>query len=229
MTSFRAAVAFAALLIASVPAVGLRIAEWSIDPRAELDEGQLVERLQEILSSEEIGIPPDFPSRIRVEIDVYHGAGGLDLIVTSSDLEAERALTSTVRTARRHQTRHGRRRTGRRPRVPAGGARRLPAADLPSTRHHRRDRRWKDCRVAPDRRPGYRRLAARGGIRVRVRGTDPGPRRARRRRQRAADRRVRRTGAALRADRGHPGIVAAGGTPVRRHGPTGDRPHQLDP
>ena len=99
MTSFRAAVAFAALLIASVPAVGLRIAEWSIDPRAELDEGQLVERLQEILSSEEIGIPPDFPSRIRVEIGVHDGAGGLDLIVTSSDLEAERALTSTVRTA----------------------------------------------------------------------------------------------------------------------------------
>ena len=60
MTSFRAAVAFAALLIASVPAVGLRIAEWSIDPRAELDEGRLVERLQEVLSSEEIGIPPIF-------------------------------------------------------------------------------------------------------------------------------------------------------------------------
>ena len=99
MTSFRAAMAFAALLIASVPAVGLRIAEWSIDPRAKLDEGQLVERLQEILSSEEIGIPPDFPSRIRVEIGVHDGAGGLDLIVTSSDLEAERALTSTVRTA----------------------------------------------------------------------------------------------------------------------------------
>lgn len=99
MTSFRAAVAFAALLIASVPAVGLRIAEWSIDPRAELDEGQLVERLQAILSSEEIGIPPDFPSRIRVEIGVHDSAGGLDLIVTSSDLEAERALTSTVRTA----------------------------------------------------------------------------------------------------------------------------------
>lgn len=99
MTSFRAAAAFAALLIASVPAVGLRIAEWSIDPRAELDEGQLVERLQEILSSEEIGIPPDFPARIRVEIGVHDGDGGLDLIVTSSDLEAERALTSTVRTA----------------------------------------------------------------------------------------------------------------------------------
>ena len=99
MTSFRAAVAFAALLIASVPAVGLRIAEWSIDPRAELDEGQLVERLQHVLSSEEIGIPPDFPSRIRVEIDVHDSAGGLDLIVTSSDLEAERSLTSTVRTA----------------------------------------------------------------------------------------------------------------------------------
>lgn len=99
MTSFRAAVAFAALLIASVPAVGLRIAEWSIDPRAELNEGQLVERLQEILSSEEIGIPPDFPPRIRVEIGVHDGAGGLDLIVISSDLEAERALTSTVRTA----------------------------------------------------------------------------------------------------------------------------------
>ncbi len=99
MTSFRAAVAFAALLIASVPAVGLRIAEWSIDPRAELDEGQLVERLQHVLSSEEIGIPADFPSRIRVEIDVHDSAGGLDLIVTSSDLEAERSLTSTVRTA----------------------------------------------------------------------------------------------------------------------------------
>ena len=99
MTSFRAAVAFAALLIASVPAVGLRIAEWSIDPRAELDEGQLVERLQEILSSEEIGIPADFPSRIRVEIGAYDSAAGLDLIVISSDLEAELALTSTVRTA----------------------------------------------------------------------------------------------------------------------------------
>ena len=99
MTSFRAAVASAALLIASVPAVGLRIAEWSIDPRADLDEGQLVERLQEILSSEEIGIPPDFPSRIRIEIGVHDSAGGLDLIVTSSDLETERALTSTVRTA----------------------------------------------------------------------------------------------------------------------------------
>ncbi len=99
MNSFRAAAAFAALLVASVPAVGLRIAEWSIDPRTELDEGQLVERLQQVLSSEEVGIPPDFPSRIRVEIAVHDGAGGLDLIVTTSDLEAERALTSTVRTA----------------------------------------------------------------------------------------------------------------------------------
>ena len=99
MNSFRAAVAFAALFVASVPAVGLRIAEWSIDPRTELDEGRLVERLQEVLSSEEIGIPPDFPARIRIDIDVDDGAVGLDLVVTSSDLEAKRALTSTVRTA----------------------------------------------------------------------------------------------------------------------------------
>ncbi len=99
MNSFRAAVACAAMFVASVPAVGLRIAEWSIDPRTELDEGRLVERLQEVLSSEKIGIPPDFPARIRVDIDVDDSAGGLDLIVTSSDLEAKRALTSTVRTA----------------------------------------------------------------------------------------------------------------------------------
>ena len=99
MISFRAAAACAALLVASVPAVGLRIAEWSIDPRTELDEGRLVERLQEVLSSEGTGIPPDFPSRIRIEIDLYDSPGGRDLIVTSSDLETEERLTSTVRTA----------------------------------------------------------------------------------------------------------------------------------
>ena len=99
MNLIRAAAAFAVLLVVGVPAVALRIAEWSIDPRAELAEGQIVERLQEVLSSDEIGISSDFPSRIRVAIGVDDSDGRLDLIVTSSDLEAERALTSTVRTS----------------------------------------------------------------------------------------------------------------------------------
>ena len=98
MTSIRAAAAFVALLIASVPAIGLRIAEWSIDPRAELDEAQLVVRLQEVLSSEEIGLPADLPSRIRVDIGVDDRGGWPDLLITSADLEADLSLTSTVRT-----------------------------------------------------------------------------------------------------------------------------------
>jgi hypothetical protein len=98
MISIRAAAAFAALLMASVPALGLRMAEWSIDPRADLDEAELVGRLQEVLSSDDIGIPPDLPFRVGVEIGVDDSDGRLDLVITSADLDADLTVTSTVRT-----------------------------------------------------------------------------------------------------------------------------------
>ena len=99
MMTIRAAVALATVLLAAVPALGLRTAEWSIDPRAGVDQGELVGRLQEVLSSGDTGIPPDLPFRIGVNIDIAYADGGFDLLITTTDLDAELPVRSVVRAA----------------------------------------------------------------------------------------------------------------------------------
>lgn len=95
MMPIKAALAAAALLFAGVPAVGSRVAEWTIDPRAGIDASALVSRLHDRLSA--AGADPAEPLRIGVDIAVADRAGGFDLLITTTDLEADLSLRSTVR------------------------------------------------------------------------------------------------------------------------------------
>ncbi len=94
MSAIRAAVAACALLIAGAQAVGSRVSEWTIDPRAGLDEGVLIGRLHTMLAETGDG-PPAQPVRIGVDIAV--SGGGFDLLITTTDLEADLSVRSTVR------------------------------------------------------------------------------------------------------------------------------------
>lgn len=95
MSGIRAALAATALLIASAPVVGSRVSEWTIDPRAGLDEGVLIGRLRTVLA--ETDGPPVQPARVGVDITVTDG--GYDLLITTTDLETEMSVRSTVRPA----------------------------------------------------------------------------------------------------------------------------------
>ncbi len=96
MTRVKAALAAAALFFAGAPAVGSRVAEWTIDPRAGIDASALVSRLHDRLSAAGAG-PAERPLRIAVDIAVADRADGFDLLITTTDLEADLSLRSTVR------------------------------------------------------------------------------------------------------------------------------------
>lgn len=96
MTRVKAALAAAALFFAGAPAVGSRVAEWTIDPRAGIDASALVSRLHDRLSAADAG-PAERPLRIAVDIAVADRADGFDLLITTTDLEADLSLRSTVR------------------------------------------------------------------------------------------------------------------------------------
>lgn len=96
MMPVKAALAAAALLCAGAPAVGSRVAEWTIDPRAGIDASALVSRLHDRLSAAGAA-PAERPLRIGVDIAVADRAGGFDLLITTTDLEADLSLRSTVR------------------------------------------------------------------------------------------------------------------------------------
>lgn len=96
MMPIKAALAAAALLFAGVPAVGSRVAEWTIDPRAGIDASALVSRLHDRLSAAGAD-PAERPLHIGVDIAVADRAGGFDLLITTTDLEADLSLRSTVR------------------------------------------------------------------------------------------------------------------------------------
>lgn len=96
MTRVKAALAAAALFFAGAPAVGSRVAEWTIDPRAGIDASALVSRLHDRLSAAGAG-PAERPLRIAVDIAVADHADGFDLLITTTDLEADLSLRSTVR------------------------------------------------------------------------------------------------------------------------------------
>lgn len=96
MTRVKAALAAAALFFAGAPAVGSRVAEWTIDPRAGIDASALVSQLHDRLSAAGAG-PAERPLRIAVDIAVADRADGFDLLITTTDLEADLSLRSTVR------------------------------------------------------------------------------------------------------------------------------------
>lgn len=100
MSAVRAALAAAALLIAGVPAVSSQGFEWTIDPRAGLDQDALISRLRAVLA-ETGGAPAAPPVRLGVDIAVASGAGFAgevpDLLITTTDPEADLSVRSTVR------------------------------------------------------------------------------------------------------------------------------------
>lgn len=93
----RAVLAAAALLIAGAPAVSSRVSEWTIDPRAGLDEGVLIGRLRTVLAETGDALPAQ-PAHVGVDIAVAGGADGvLDLLITTTDPETDLSVRSTVR------------------------------------------------------------------------------------------------------------------------------------
>ena len=97
MSAVRAALAAAALLMAGVPAVSSQVFEWTIDPRAGVDEDALIGRLRAVLA--ETGDAQAAPPvRLGVAVAVASFAGGVpDLLITTTDPEAELSVRSTVR------------------------------------------------------------------------------------------------------------------------------------
>ena len=98
----RAALAIGALLLAAAPAGGVRISEWSIDPRADLDAGVLLGRLREVLETAGAAASAAVtaaPLRVRVRITAVENAEVNELLIRSTDLDGDRSVRSTVRPA----------------------------------------------------------------------------------------------------------------------------------
>lgn len=97
MTTVRAVLAAAALLIAGAPAVSSRVSEWTIDPRSGLDEGALISPLRTVLAETGDALPVQ-PAHVGVDIAVAGGADGIfDLLITTTDPEADLSVRSMVR------------------------------------------------------------------------------------------------------------------------------------
>lgn len=99
MSTVRAALAAAALLMAGVPVVSSQGFEWTIDPRAGLDQDALIGRLRAVLA--ETGDAAAPPVRLGVDVAVASGAGFAgevpNLLITTTDPEADLSVRSTVR------------------------------------------------------------------------------------------------------------------------------------
>ena len=96
MAVIRAAAAIA-LLLAVFPALASRNAEWWVDPRTGLDQKEVASMLEEVLSARDTNIPMEMPFRIRIEIGVSKTDQTFDLLITSTDLDANLPLQSVVR------------------------------------------------------------------------------------------------------------------------------------
>ena len=99
MIAFRVTIALGALLFATAPAVGVRIHQWSIDPRVEVDPQTLLYRLREVLSKEgdtQSSPVTALPMRAGVSITVVEKGTQHGLLVHSTDLEADRTVRSTI-------------------------------------------------------------------------------------------------------------------------------------